>query len=125
MSIDLAEYGLVTETKDMGDCTCPWAFVVIQMEENAILRDLRQNRNNDILIPQWVIDASNSVGGLNLSEQYLLENTFGNQNFCKGGHPITAAQYVCDRFINAETEVNFPYQAKSVYNYAKRRETGA
>lgn len=28
-SVDLLEYGLVTETKDMGSCDCPWAFIVI------------------------------------------------------------------------------------------------
>lgn len=108
----------------MRNCTCPWAFIVIQMEENAILRDLRQNKNNPVPIPQWLIDAANLSGGLDLSEQYLLENAFGNQNFCDGGHPITAAQYVCDKFINAELENDFPYQAKSVYNYEIRRRNG-
>lgn len=104
----------------MGNCTCPWAFVVIQMEENAILRDYSLTEKDQVTIPQWLIKAIHN-GTIDLSEQYLLENAFGNQNFCKGGHPITAAQYVCDKFINAELEEKYPYRAKSVYNYESRR----
>ena len=89
------------------------------MEENAILRDMyRKNAN---ILPQWLTGAMKD-GKIDLSEQFLLENAFGNQNFCKGGHPITAAQYVCDRFINTELESDYPYEGKSVHNYEQRRE---
>ncbi|CAL6017872.1 Cathepsin_L [Hexamita inflata] len=78
-SIDLREMRLVTPTKAQGNSGCCYAFQTMAIMENGILRD-KKNLN-----AFWQAKADAST--LNLSEQYLLSNSFCDTcRYCGGGN---------------------------------------
>ncbi|KAH0569899.1 Cathepsin L [Spironucleus salmonicida] len=103
-SVDLREKGLITLAKDQQQCGSCWAFVVIGMLENSILRDHKKLRQR-----AFKKDAIR----LDLSEQFLISNTYGVSDYCNGGDVVPALNYIVDtpkHWISVDITANFPYE---------------
>lgn len=59
-------------------------------------------------MPFWAAQAAD-YDTMDLSEQYLLSNTFGFSHYCSGGDFTTALNYFAEHNQTVELESNFPY----------------
>jgi len=47
---------------------------------------------------------------LNLSEQFVISNVFGNNYYCEGGDFVSTANFIAEKFKTVETASNYPYE---------------
>lgn len=106
---DLREKGLMTEVKDQGNCKGGgYAFATTAFLEACILRSTSTYRSNSLYGAYYGYGADR----LNLSTQYLLNQSYGFTNYCRGGNFIYLISALANGYIpTVELASDFPFTA--------------
>lgn len=104
--IDLREARLVTRPKNQGGCGSCWAFAVGAVLENAALYDIVHGLTETK--PFWNFTDKT----LNLSEQFVLSNTWGLNYYCTGGNAEAAINGMACVWKSVELEKDYPYNIR-------------
>lgn len=107
-TFDLRELGLQTAVKDQGKCHASYAFAAVSMLESFILFDA--TFYSQILKYSSVFPYT--ANNLSLSEQYLMNASFGANNYCEGGSFMATMNFLSNTpDTTVELNLNFPYTA--------------
>ncbi|KAH0569473.1 Cathepsin L [Spironucleus salmonicida] len=101
--VDLRELGLITKAKNQLQCGSCWSFGTIALLENSILRDQKKLTQTTFKKNALTLD---------LSEQFVLSNTYGFSKYCEGGDTVSALNFQIENpkiWKTVETTANYPY----------------
>eukprot|EP00703_Trepomonas_sp_PC1_P004757 JAP91849.1 Papain family cysteine protease [Trepomonas sp. PC1] len=105
---DLRKLGTVPAAMDQGSCGSCYVFAATLQFSSLLLRDLPYYLAQDNLKTQWNVTSQSTK----LSVQYILNRTFGSNQYCAGGnYQAVAADLSNTRIDTLEFAANFPYTA--------------
>lgn len=105
---DLRKWGTVPAAMDQGSCGSCYVFTATLQFASLLLRDIPYYLAQDNFKTLWNLTTQSTK----LSVQYILNRTFGSNQYCAGGnYQAVAADLSNMRIDTLEFASNFPYTA--------------